>query len=182
MKNIYYHIKVSNCLDISLRCYNVMLSKLRDPHLLANLDYIQAFFDLWTSGSNPQYKQSVETQNEIELSLKSATAQNQQIINIISQFIEVSIQNYHYTEIIEEIFKLFDRLKYDKIEIIKIENILFNTVNNTELKSEFNRSIILYLIVYASYPGNMNRDSEKLLSPSPSEVQISAFKSRKVQI
>ena len=52
MKNISYHIQVNNQMGISLKCYRIMLERMKDEYFNANVDCLGALIDLWISSTS----------------------------------------------------------------------------------------------------------------------------------
>lgn len=51
MKDISYHIQTNNQMGISLKCYRVMLERMKDEYFSSNVDYLGVLVDLWVSSS-----------------------------------------------------------------------------------------------------------------------------------
>lgn len=52
MRNISHHIQVNNQMSVSLKCYRVMLQRMKDEYFNSNIDYLSVLFDLWISASS----------------------------------------------------------------------------------------------------------------------------------
>lgn len=69
MKNINYHLIVGNQMEISLKAYWAMLTRLKDNFFTSNVDSLASFFDIWMSYSVDIYNNSFEKQDAEQNSL-----------------------------------------------------------------------------------------------------------------